>query len=450
MRCTQCNHLMFVAVLQHGKSRRIWCRAVCALAAVSESIKFVISQRQLSISAINGARTAHGEIMFDRDFFHDFYVDFEQVLKDGYEAGDGTGRQHGGGRDKEVSTYSFLVNSKHLVTLFKTLDVNDLEYICLKVYWNETTADVMKYKLLIEIKTKKLVVKKYQTSYQPVVRNRLLVAQEYKWQLLNGDDITFLKIDQAIPRQFLDMIPTAVDDFKLEVRSHKVMFSGIKKAVVKDRDYLKQPMAVTVTLGLRDLIETNLQEEIDEARRKLIGFRLRDFKTFMSLISSLGTTADENVPDYDLDEGLSIYLKRPGDPIVFELCNIANVNIQFVQITNAGPSEEGKEIKIPHHVVHEVNMAPPTAPPAKRHKKMLLLNPLIPSQEPSVNSGRSSSPEPRIAYDLALRAGSTDQLFVEEHSQPHSRGSDSSSDSQSNQPSQYGPTQQSNVKSIFD
>lgn len=445
---------MFVVVLKDGKSRRIWSRTVCALAAVSEGIKFVISQRQLSISAINGARTAHGEIVFDRNFFHDFYVDFDHVLRDGYEAGDGMERQHEDGHHKEIATYSFLVNSKHLVTLFKTLDVNDLEYICLKVYWNEATVDAMKYKLLIEIKTKKLVVKKYQTSYQPVVRNRLLVAEEYKWQLLqNNDDITFLKIDQVIPRQFLDMIPTAVDDFKLEVRSHKVMFSGIKKAVVKDRDYLKQPMAVTVTLGLRDLIDTNLREETDESRRKLIGFRLRDFKTFMSLISSLGSTSDENGPDYDLDEGLSIYLKQPGDPIVFELCNITNVKIQFVQITNTASSEEGKEIKIPHHVVHEINKAPSTAPPAKRHKKMLLMNPTIPSQETAtqfMNSGRSSSPEPRIAYDLALRTRSTDQLFVEEHSQPHSRGSDSSNDSHSDQPSQYGPTQQTTVKSIFD
>lgn len=421
---------MLVVVLKDVKTRRVWCRTMCALAAVSESIKFVVSGSQLSISAINSARTSHGEIKFERDFFHDFQVDFDDVISDGYE--------HESVED--VLTYSFLVSSKHMVTLFKSIDVNDLEYICLKIYWGESAMASMRYKLLVEIKTKKLVMKKYQTSYQPVKRNRLLVAEDYKEKLSSkGDGITFMKLEQAIPRQFLEMIPSAVDDFKLEVRNHKVMFSGIKTAVVKERDYLKQPMAVTVILGLRDLMDTNLSPNVDESHSTSIGFRLRDFKTFMSLVSSLGPFVDESAPDVDSEEGLSMFFQRPGDPIVFELCNIAHVNIQFVQITNALTSENGKEIKFPQHMIHEYERQHSN----KRHKPQTVVQSSL-SHTPSTRSriSASTTPEPRIRYG-AEHLPSTDQLFVgyeDDEEEKELSGSDL----------ELGPTQNPTVKSIFD
>lgn len=432
---------MWVVVLKDTTSRRVWCRTVCALAAVSEGIKFVVSLNELCISAINGARTAHGEITFDHQFFHEYSADFSSITPEGYEEVERS-ECNGLGSAKRGPTYSFLVNSKHMVALFRMLDLSDVEYICLKVYWSRSTAPLMKYKLLIEIKTKKLVVKKYQTAYQPVMRNRLLVSQEYKQQ---HSDITYMKIDEAIPRQFLDMVPSAADDFKLEIRGHKVMFSGLKRAIVKDRDYLRQPMAVTVTLGLKDLLETNISSEESDLRRQQLEFRLRDFKTFMSLISSLSSSDG----DYDSEDGLSVYLKNPGDPIVFELANISHVNIQFVQITNL--VEDKEETKIPNHVVYEKQdwrdrSEKRTEPTAKRYKPA------------ETREFQSSSPEPQVGYgqpvDVTARLLGEDweeartgekekyNTSYQDHDSQHS------SDSAGND--RYGPTQKNTIKSIFD
>ena len=71
--------------------------------------------------------------------------------------------------------------------------------------------------------------------------------------------------------------------------------------IIKDRDYLKQPMAVTVTISLDELTDSNLllSNSDQEPIRKQINFGMRDFKIFefsqfFTTPSSSSERLDEN------------------------------------------------------------------------------------------------------------------------------------------------------------
>ncbi|ABN66219.2 DNA damage checkpoint protein [Scheffersomyces stipitis CBS 6054] len=344
--------MSFVGVLDSNSHKTMWSRAVMSLAAISDHIKFIITKQSLSLSAVNSAKTSHGEIIFNRSFFHDYYVDFSDILPEGY--GQETDEQlNNDGVDSDSGSYSFLINSKHLATLFKNLDANNLDYICFKIYWSVSAPETMKYKFLIEIKTKKLIIKKYQTNYQPVFRNKVKVAQIYRQELQSTQEqeentgsivenrINHISIEHIIPKQFLDMIPATTEDFKIDVKNEKISFSGYTKQVLKDREYLKQPMSVTITLNLDELVSTNLSQLMsgEEPMKKCINYRLKDFRNFLNLIGSFSSTSvsegDEyiNLNKIDSGESFEILFKNPGDPVLFESQNNPHVFIQFIQLT---------------------------------------------------------------------------------------------------------------------
>ncbi|CUM53537.1 unnamed protein product [Debaryomyces tyrocola] len=348
--------MSFVGVIDSEKNKVIWSKAILSLAAISDHIKFIICPDSLSISAVNNAKTSHAEIVFKKTFFYDYSVDFSNILPEGFD------NDLGEDIDAEINgsklSYSFVVNSKHLSILFKNLDAVDIDYICFKIHWSREAQANMKYKLLIEIKTKKLIIKKYQTSYQPVLKNQLTVSSVYKRELYSQQHkegsgeidernrVNYIMIEQIIPKQFLDMIPASTEDFKIEIKNEKILLSGYTKQIQKDREYLKQQMSVTIALTLEELLNTNLTAEanIDQAR-KCINFRLRDFRNFMNLITSINipTNAESNPDEYlNLNNMISmsnedyfeIFFKNPGDPILFELQNNPHILIQYVQITN--------------------------------------------------------------------------------------------------------------------
>lgn len=347
--------MSFVGVIDSERHKIVWSKAILSLASISEHIKFVMSAESLSLSAVNNAKTSHAEIVFKKSFFYEYSVDFTEVLPEGFENNE-TGISGVSELDNTASSYSFVINSKHLAILFKNIDTGDLEYICFRINWSRKAPEMIKYKLLIETKTKKLIIKKYQTSYQPVLKNQLNVSSMYKQELYDqqqkkddmheeSNSINYIMIEQIIPKQFLDMIPSSTEDFRLEIKNEKILFSGYTKQVLKEREYLKQQMSVTVTLNLDELINTNLITEVDqEPLRKAINFRLKDFKNFMNLVTSIGMSTgtelhnDEysnlnNMISMSNEDYFEIFFKNPGDPILFELRNNPHVLIQYVQIT---------------------------------------------------------------------------------------------------------------------
>lgn len=386
--------MSFVGVIDSEKNKVIWSKAILSLAAISDHIKFIVCPDSLSISAVNNAKTSHAEIVFKKTFFYDYSVDFSNILPEGFD--NDLGEDIGAEIDGSKLSYSFVVNSKHLAILFKNLDAVDIDYICFKIHWSREAQINMKYKLLIEIKTKKLIIKKYQTSYQPVLKNQLTVSSVYKRELYDQQHkegsreidecnrVNYIMIEQIIPKQFLDMIPASTEDFKIEIKNEKILLSGYTKQIQKDREYLKQQMSVTIALTIEDLLNTNLTAEANsDQARKCINFRLRDFRNFMNLITSINipTNAESNPDEYlNLNNMISmsnedyfeIFFKNPGDPILFELQNNPHILIQYVQITNDdeydlpenskvnvnGVKNPPSNLVLHPHVIHRISLHP--------------------------------------------------------------------------------------------
>lgn len=254
----------------------MWSRAVMSLASISDNIKFTLGADELTLSAINSTNTCHATVSFHKDFFYEYEL---------------------------TETMSFLINSKHLLILFKSLDQNIL-YIAFKIKDDS-------FKLFIEIKTSKDLIKKFQTSYQLVVQNLLDIPRVYK------DDATtnFFTIDQTIPKSFLEMVPSSTEDFKIDIKSNKVSFCGYTKQILHDKHYLKQPMAVTISLQVEDLYQNNI------TLNHSINFRLKEFRNFIHLLSG-----------FDHEQLVTVYFQQPGQPILFEF-KLDQVVIQFIQIT---------------------------------------------------------------------------------------------------------------------
>lgn len=333
--------MSFYSVINNDKNKLIWSKSIISLAAISEHIKFTVSFDNISLSAINQARTTHAEIIFSKKFFGEYFVDYSDILDEGFDKTP---------LEDDSPTYSFLVNSKHLALLFKNLDASDLEYICFKIYWNKSVLTKFKYCLLIEIKTKQLIIKKYQTTYQPVARNKLLIGRMYQDALRqqkqssedkNDNHIHHIVIEYIILKQFLDMISSAIEDFKIELKREKILFTGYTQQIVKDKEYLKQPMSVTISLSLDELVDSNINMEPGNMAEKCINFRLKDFKNFINLLpilkpSSTSENNDEylNLETIDNDANVEIFFKGQGSPILYEFKGNPEIVIQYIQISN--------------------------------------------------------------------------------------------------------------------
>ncbi|RCK57717.1 DNA damage checkpoint protein 1 [Candida viswanathii] len=338
--------MAFEAEIGINKHKLMWSKTIASLAAIADNITFTITEEYLSLSTNNISKTTHAEIIFKKGFFSKYSVDFSNILPDGYSKGD----------DKAELSYSFLVNSRHLTTVFKGLDSHSMKYACIRINWSQDAPANLKYKLFIEMKTKKLIVKKFQTSYTPATKHNMKVASAYKLALYGQKDdddaqdpnrINHIVIDQVIPKQFLEMVPAAAEDFKVDIKADRLVFCGYTKLIMKDRDYLKQPMSVSVTIGLDELTDTNLGQQPtgEKPVTRLINFGMRDFKNFLNLVgffnslSSYSEQLDEDFVTVAHNDYFHIFFRNPGDPILFDLQNNPNVEVQYIQITAEDKAE---------------------------------------------------------------------------------------------------------------
>lgn len=347
---------MFVGVIDSKRHQQIWCKTILSLASISDNIKFSLTDLNLTLSAINATNTCHADIQFDRQFFYEYKL-HQQLF--------------------------CLINANHLLTLFKHLDP-DLSYIVLKFKQN--------YKLYIEIKTNKDLIKKFQTDYQLVHPNQSQIAKVYKSinQLAN-----FFAIDQSILKSFLTMIPIATEDFKIDIKSNKLSFCGYTKQILHDKHYLKQPMAVTITLNLDDLYKNNLSQNHS------INFRLKDFRNFINLVDSFNNyknnnnniinnvndDTNNNIISNDNDT-IMIYFNQPGNPILFEL-KFDHILIQFIQMTGNDdvPLKNSKNLQIiPDKLKYLPNHQSPN--PEKNSNG----NSVPPSHPDNITPGKSKAP----------------------------------------------------------
>lgn len=346
--------MVFEAEIGLNKHKLMWSKSIASLSNIAEAITFTINKDSISLSATNTSKTSYAQIYFKKTFFNKLSVDFNNILPEGYDDGK---------QQKEEPSYSFLINSRHMATLFKSLDSSGMKHLSFRINWSRNAPINLRYKLFIEIHTKKLIVKKFQASYTPANKQNLHIASIYKDTLYKQREeeedlhdktrINHIMIDQLIPKQFLEMVPASAEDFKIDIKSERILFCGYTKQIIKDRDYLKQPMAVTVTISLDELTDSNLllSNSDQEPIRKQINFGMRDFKNFLNLAnffttpSSSSERLDENYVTTANNDYFHIFFRNPGDPILFDLQNYQHTEVQFIQITSEDKSElHSKEI----------------------------------------------------------------------------------------------------------
>ncbi|KAG5421452.1 DDC1 [Candida metapsilosis] len=390
--------MSFEAQIDTFKHKQIWCKSISALSAISESISFTIKEDTLSLSSVNVSRTSHGEIIFKKSFFSLYVVNFNNVGLDGFSKGDSA-------TDPSPS-YSFMINSKHLTALFRNFDSSNMKYVKLSIHWDKNATPNLKYKLLIEILNKKLIMKKYQAGFLPITKKGMYIAKVYKDSFLDQGNKSMqslskthhIMIDLVIPKEFLEMVPSGAEDFKIDIKNEKVSFGGYTKEVIKDRDYIKQPMAVTVTIGLDELADSNLLDSGEPPMRMLLNFGMKDFKNFLNLAGAFANASSTQQFDEEYanignhSDYFHIYFRNPGDPILFDLQNNQHVDVQFIQITASDNKQVENEIEID----------------AQRIKRKLQIEvPVVhtPSEEKSVENNpehddyqQDSSSEPSIRF----------------------------------------------------
>lgn len=308
--------MSLVAAIDNPRNISVWSRSVNSLASILDHVRFSLCGNNLTLLAINSSRTTNGEIVFTSQFFRELTFSTESVSAEGFTANE---------LDYALSTYSFIVSSKHMVMLFKNLDSSSLNYICLRVDCRSDTPPAKKYKLLVEVLTKKLIVKKFHMNYQPATGELNKIVSQYKDEHKSGDVHHFMA-ETAIFKLFLDMVPFATEDFSIEVKMSKILFGAYTKQVIKDREFLRQPMLVTILMATEELMDTNLGEV-----NVVVNFRLKDVRNFINLCTSIKADAMES-DLLDLEPHFDAYFKVNGDPIVFEY-KTHNLIVTFIQIT---------------------------------------------------------------------------------------------------------------------
>ncbi|KAG7191276.1 uncharacterized protein KQ657_003614 [Scheffersomyces spartinae] len=274
-----------------------------------------ITSEWLTLEAVNASRTGYGRIKFSKSFFHTFEVDLEEESTiEGYDE----------------DAYHVLLKSKHLLTLFRNPD--SWEYVCLRTNMSTTAQPAARFKLLVEIKTSNLIVKKYQTSYNPTVATHVDVGKVYNSDLekrrKNSQGmfiIHCLVMELKTLKSFLDTTASGAEDFRLNVKPDKIQITAYIKHITRDKEYLKQPMSVSLDIPLTELVQTNL---LDYNLMVNFLFRLKELKTFSHLINSLNTL------DADYDDSLfKILFRNPGEPILFQATHKESIWVQFVYLT---------------------------------------------------------------------------------------------------------------------
>lgn len=314
--------MSLVAAIDTPKNISVWSKSVSSLAAILEHIRFTVCETHLILLAVNSSRTTNGEIVFTTQFFRELTFSTEGITHEGLDADE---------VDFALSKYSFVVSSRHMVMLFKNIDSSNLNYICLRVECRSDTPMARKYKLMVEVLTKKLIVKKFHMNYQPVTGDLNEIVSKYKSEYEEGYVHHFLA-ETATFKLFLDMVSVATEDFSIEAKQSKIVFGAYTKQILKDREFLKQPMLVTILMSTEELMDTNLGD-VDV----VVNFRLKDIRNFITLCTGLKSdTSDAEV--LGLEPNFDAYFKQNGDPIVFEYKN-SDLIATFIQITAEDPAK---------------------------------------------------------------------------------------------------------------
>lgn len=279
----------------------VWSKAILSLATVSDHIMVELSSNGVVLLALNQSRVAQASIQFAKDFFDKLFV---------------YNKRH---------AIRFLLVANHFSTLFKTSNARNMDGLRLQVPLFEGQ------QILIAVKLNEKILKKYSATFRVIHLESDTMASRYKdlykeqQGIVNLSDeirIKLMSIDIRILKGFLATVPTATEELMIEVLLERVSFTGFSRSALKDDDYLRQPMAVSVGLPIQDLTVCNVAPlNITEAHDYTIKFSvgMKEFRLFIDLVTSLQNPMLEDFEDLSAGKLINIWFKTPADPVVFEL-----------------------------------------------------------------------------------------------------------------------------------
>lgn len=297
----------FAVTIEHAEGRVLWCRCLNALAQVADEIRFTVSSRRVVVSSKNTAYTSFMDLEFDRAFFkaYEFHSD---TVSEGLGEVDG-----------EV-IYTFSMRSRLLSVLFKRHE-EDVETFKISLDASDSCPQSLRYKLQIEVFTKSFIRKRFSPFYTPCAPEIQKLSSYYKDKFLEQKahhdenvEINYLMTSIATLKGFVDSAgPT--EQLKLDINNNVFSVTAFTRGVsIKEREILKQPMAVNMSFKTDELHDLTLGGD----ENKLV-FRLKEFKTFLNLAQS--------------NECLECWFQDGGDPILFEISRHA-VTMRLIQDTD--------------------------------------------------------------------------------------------------------------------
>ncbi|CCD25490.1 Ddc1p NDAI_0F01710 [Naumovozyma dairenensis CBS 421] len=371
--------MSFKAVITNPEKHALWCRILYVLSTIDEVIKITISDKELIAWSINSTDTTLCQIHFSRQFFEEFNFEPNEIV---FGVNGLQSKRDVQGTDQKL--YSFQINGRHLTTISKKPDNDSIRNFTIVLNNSSSCPETLVDRLLIRMEMESLIVKEYSPQIDPIQFDPIIIDLKYKSrfldvfgttaitsnansqldprlleifrsiqqeleaslfngeieygirqkdQLTEADEINYICCDRILLSNILDNATNSITELKLEINPNKLNMTGFTKAIYgKDNDLLRNAMSVTNTINTLDLEHSCLFTAVSGDRKKVqessksIIFKLKDFKSFMSISSnskSLPNNADI----------LNLWFCRPGDPVLFEMKKMG-VRMELVQTTD--------------------------------------------------------------------------------------------------------------------
>lgn len=354
--------------------RTLWTKAISAFNTISDGFKIDIRQgtesgfddqgrkcySEVVFTSVNKTQTTVLSTAFQRSFFKKFNIEGEIS-----DRGSSTGRSQN--IQNYAKRFTLIVNSKDMNILFKDCAEDSVNWKIFMLCGDEVTHMIYSNKLFVEFLTKSDMKKKYSISFRPAAVNYdnrveyiYLKTLEYQRrvdvgdadkevELSGGEEVDLWDGDEeervhriamstVIFKRFLQMFPTMLEDFRIEVdpAAGVISFKGYnRQQIISKIETINKPMTLSIQMRLSQIVYNNFRGNAGDNSNKIeVSFRLKNFKTFLQIISGNLSDFNEDAKDSrrlksvsKYEEGFvaengdnicDIMFSKSGYPIIFE------------------------------------------------------------------------------------------------------------------------------------
>ena len=374
--------------ISNPEKHNVWFRSIYVLSTIHEDIKLAITSEEVIVWAMNDTDTSLCQARFAKSFFDEFFFEPQQIVfgDDGLQvirAADGSEHRIYSLQinARNLTTVSrkpdndgikdFVIAINNIATcpeiLINRLLVHvRLDSLIVKEYSSQFSP--IKYEpIIINLKYKRKFLDAFATSSavddedEPLDPKLIEIFRDTELELSRSlfnleskpigerpsqfsavDEINYLCCDQAILRNFIDNCNANVtDEIRLEINERRLTVTAFTKAIYgKNNDLLRNAISMSNTIRTTDLQHhcIFITEESSPLRGghskgvkesvKSITFKLRDFKSFISLgLASKNLQGSNN-------NNINIWFCHPGDPILMEISKYG-FKVELVQVTDS-------------------------------------------------------------------------------------------------------------------